>query len=301
MVGITVGQFANARWRDRTERQAGKDEVAGLYRIATLTADGADLLSVVEGVQREVANVLYLASCRYEVDPSDRGLPEMEPTGRVDAPYVHLEHGFALPRAGFTIPVRANGRSLGALVCEPATPEVGVSIDRRHTAIVLADHLALALANGTPRGRLSHVEVFGTRPEPRPGRQNPARVTSGSSGPGSSRVRAPGSSHVRAFRTRLKSGPGFQCPVTPGLDDPDRASLAARSAADDVTPRRARAGEGGASPAVSGARSRACQRMRRAGGSGPGTGRWCVRYRASLGGWSATTELLRQRQLWEWS
>jgi K+-sensing histidine kinase KdpD len=149
VVGVSVGQFANSRWRDRDLKQAGADEVAGLYRVATLTADGAGLLEVLEGVQREVADVLHLETCRYEVEPEDRSLPAMEPSGRIDAPYVHLGDGFALPRSGFTIPVRASGRTVGALVCTPARPEVGVSIDRRHTAVILADHLGLALTQGT--------------------------------------------------------------------------------------------------------------------------------------------------------
>lgn len=149
IVGITVGQFANARWRDRDQKRAGADEVAGLYRVATLTADGAGLLAVLEGVQREVADVLQLEACRYEVEPEDATLPEMDPTGRIDAPYVHLGDGFVLPPDGFTIPVRANGQNFGSLVCRPVRHAVGVSGDRRRTAIVLADHLGLALAQGT--------------------------------------------------------------------------------------------------------------------------------------------------------
>lgn len=150
VVGITVGQFANARWRDREASQAGADEVAGLHRVASLTADGADLDDVLEGVNREVTAVLRLASCRFQGDPADPTLPAMEPSGRIDAPYVHLDDGFALPAGGFTIPVRTDGVTLGWLVCTPAVPQVGVSLDRRRTALVLADHLALGLAHRRP-------------------------------------------------------------------------------------------------------------------------------------------------------
>jgi K+-sensing histidine kinase KdpD len=149
IVGITVGQLANARWRHRDASQAGADEVAGLYRVASLTADGANLIEVLEGVQHEVAAVLDLESCRYEVDPTDRGLPELEPSGKVDAPYIHLGDGFVLPAGGFTIAVRAGGRNLGWLVCQPARHATGISRDRRRTALILADHLGLALAQGT--------------------------------------------------------------------------------------------------------------------------------------------------------
>jgi hypothetical protein len=149
VAGISVGQFANTRWRDHEASLAGTEEVACLHRVASLTADGAGLIQIVGGVQREVATVLHLAQCRYEVDPTARDLPAMERTGRVDAPYVHLDDGFVLPEGGFTIPVRADGRGFGALVCTPATPSIGVSVDRRRTALVLADHLGLALAHGT--------------------------------------------------------------------------------------------------------------------------------------------------------
>lgn len=149
IVGVTVGHFANARWRDRDARQAGADEVAGLYRVAGLTADGANLLEVLDVVQREVAAVLGLDSCRYEVEPTDATLPELEPSGRIDAPYVHLGDGFVLPAGGFTIAVRAQGQGLGWLVCQPAPTATGISRDRRRTALILADHLGLAISQGT--------------------------------------------------------------------------------------------------------------------------------------------------------
>jgi K+-sensing histidine kinase KdpD len=149
VAGVTVGQFANARWRDRRASRAGTDEVSALYRVAGQTAEGTDLVPLLTSVQREVTELLHLDKCRYEVDPSERALPAMDATGRIDAPYIHLEDGFALPAGGFTIPVRADGRSFGGLVCSPSQPARGISIDRRRTALVLADHLGLALLHAT--------------------------------------------------------------------------------------------------------------------------------------------------------
>lgn len=149
LVGVVVGQFANARWREHDRVEAGAAEVAGLFRVASLTADGAHLIQVLEVVQHEVGEVLHLEHCRYEVEPGDATLPELKPDGRIDAPYIHLGDGFALPADGFTIAVRANGRNLGWLVCTPAQPARGISRDRRRTALILADHLGLALAQDT--------------------------------------------------------------------------------------------------------------------------------------------------------
>ena len=148
-VGFAVGQIASARREARVDSQAGTDEVAGLYRVAGLTADGLPTGQVVDAVETEVATVLRLATCRLERLPVEPALPELEPTGRIDAPYVFEGDGFALPAEGFTIALRVDDRPVGWLVCQPADGTVGISRDRRRTALVLADHLALTLAART--------------------------------------------------------------------------------------------------------------------------------------------------------
>lgn len=112
-VGVTVGQFADARWAAKASGQAGADDVAELHRVATLTADGANLVQVLEEVQHSVAEVLHLETCRFEALPPELPLPVMDPTGKVDAPYIHLGEGFALPADGFLIAVRHGGRPIG--------------------------------------------------------------------------------------------------------------------------------------------------------------------------------------------
>lgn len=146
-VGVTVGHFADARWAARASSRAGTDDVAELHRVATLTADGANLVQVLEEVQRTLAEILHLDVCRFEALPPDPPLPVMDPNGKVDAPYVHLGDGFALPADGFVIAVRDEGRPIGWITCIPAVPAVGVSRDRRRTALILVEHLALALSH----------------------------------------------------------------------------------------------------------------------------------------------------------
>jgi len=146
VVGIAVGQIAASRWTAQAAGKAGTEEVAGLYRVASLTAEGRPMPEIVDAVEHEVAEVLLLASCRFQLLPPDPALPELEASGRVEAPYVHVGDGFALPREGVAIAVRSAGRIAGWLVCVPRDELTGVSRDRRRTAIVFADHLGLALA-----------------------------------------------------------------------------------------------------------------------------------------------------------
>lgn len=145
-VGLAVGTIATSRHKAKAAGDAGTAEVAGLYRVAGLAADGAAAEEVVSAVEHEVAAVLRLRRCRFESLPLDPPLAELDHGGRVDAAYRFEGDGFALPAEGVTIAVRAGGRIAGWLVCLPADPTVGIARDRRRAALVLADHLGLALA-----------------------------------------------------------------------------------------------------------------------------------------------------------
>ena len=145
-VGLAVGTIAKSRADARAHGAAGTAEVAGLHRVAQMATEGASLSQVIDAVERELCQLLSLRSCQFRLLPEDPPLPELEPTGRIKAPYVHIGHGFALPAEGVSIAVRNGGRILGWLVCEPKPGLVGISLDRRRTAVVFADHLGLVLA-----------------------------------------------------------------------------------------------------------------------------------------------------------
>lgn len=72
-----------------------------------------------------MAKVLHLGGCRFDVLPHDPPLPELQPSGSVDAPYVYLGEGFVLPADGLTIAVRSPGAVHGWLTCRPADQENG--------------------------------------------------------------------------------------------------------------------------------------------------------------------------------
>lgn len=151
-VGLAVGVLAASRREGKAEGQAGHDEVASIHRVAALTADGADTDTVIRATEAEVAAVLQVGECHFSARPDDPPLPELQPSGHVDAPYRYLHEGdgFALPAEGITVAVRSGPRTFGWLVCRPTDPDAGISADRRRTALVLADHLALAMASDRP-------------------------------------------------------------------------------------------------------------------------------------------------------
>lgn len=148
LVGVSVGHLASRRWEAERRGRAGTAEVAGMFRVATLAADGAQLADVLTAVEREIAAVLDLDGCRFEPTPTDPPVPVLQPNGRIDAPYVHVGDGFVLPAEGIKVAVRSGGRLHGWLVGAPRRPLVGVSTDRRLTAVVLADQLGLVLSQG---------------------------------------------------------------------------------------------------------------------------------------------------------
>jgi hypothetical protein len=143
-IGVAVGHIATSRHAASVAARTGIEEVAGIHRVAALSASGASRVEVTSAVTAEVASVLYLRECRFtDVDPE---LPHLESTGHVDAAYVFRRDGFVLPPEGVSIDVCLGEQRLGWLACEPAKDSDGVSLDRKHTAIALADLLGLALA-----------------------------------------------------------------------------------------------------------------------------------------------------------
>jgi hypothetical protein len=146
VIGATVGVIATTRREAKAEGHDGHEEIQSLYRIATATAAGADPSEIVSATETEVAAVLHLVDCRYDEAMPDTPLPELQPSGRIDAPYVFAHDGFTLPAEGVAIAVRGGGHTYGWLHGRPSDPARGISGDRRRSALVLADHLGLVLA-----------------------------------------------------------------------------------------------------------------------------------------------------------
>jgi hypothetical protein len=144
-IGLVVGQvavLAHKRKRVAIDRHT---DVERVWRVAELAARGADPDDIISAVRAELLSLLRLTDCTFRTDGLP-GVPVMEAQGTI--PNTDLRYndgGFELPRGGVALPVHLGDRSFGHLVCTPL-PDVGVSSDQRHVAIVLADQLALALA-----------------------------------------------------------------------------------------------------------------------------------------------------------
>ena len=90
------------------------------------------------------------ASAGWSRPPRRPPLPEMEPSGRDRCAVRERGRRVALPPEGMVIALRHGPDTLGLARVPPGRSAiVGISRDRRRTALVLADHLALALAART--------------------------------------------------------------------------------------------------------------------------------------------------------
>ncbi len=146
VVGLAVGQIARGRSSAVADHRSVADELGAVHRVSQLAADGASMGDLIDAVQAAEVAVLRLADCTFQLLPPEPALPVLEPSGRVDAPHVHVGEGFALPSGGVAIEVRGDGRTVGWLVGLPQPGPVGVSRERRRAGIVLANQLGLALA-----------------------------------------------------------------------------------------------------------------------------------------------------------
>lgn len=146
VIGIVVGRLVDARRRAKVRSRSVASELDSVFDVAALSASGAPVEDVIRVVEHEIAAALHLASCRVDLVPERPPLPVLPADGRALAPYVHDGEGFALPTDGVAIAIASVGTCFGWVLCFPAPGLRGVSRERRRTAIVLAEQLAMVLA-----------------------------------------------------------------------------------------------------------------------------------------------------------
>ena len=145
-IGLVVGQLAVLARRRQRAARLGHSEIGRVWRVAELAARGGHPDDITSAVRAELLSLLHLIECTFRTGRLP-GLPVMGPQGTVpNTELRYQEGGFELPREGVALPVHIGDRVFGHLLCVP-TPNVGVSNDQRHVAVVLADQLALALAS----------------------------------------------------------------------------------------------------------------------------------------------------------
>ena len=148
-VGLAVGQLALAHRREVAAVAVGRAELASLFRVSRLAAEGGTADDVELAVRSELLTVLVLAECRFGTE-SELDRPILGPGGALTGSFIRYERGEnALPDEGIAIAVEAAGHQFGYLLCTPV-PGVGVSIERRRVAVALAAQLALARAAEAP-------------------------------------------------------------------------------------------------------------------------------------------------------
>jgi hypothetical protein len=146
VVGMAIGEIAVRSQRVHAQRDDEQQQLRRMQRIAGMAAGGEGIDDLLLAVTAELIETLDLRNCWFERPPFPAGLPRVERTGVVESNEHRYANGeFELPREGAALPVVAGGRTLGRFVLVP-TPGVGISKDRRLSAVALADQVGAALA-----------------------------------------------------------------------------------------------------------------------------------------------------------
>ncbi len=153
LIGLAVGQVAVIARRARHAARRGAEDVARLHRVAELAASTTEPDDLMLSIEAELTGMLHLRECRFELDPSDPPLPQLERNGVITGVKIHYFVGrdFALPPEGVELPVLGRGREFGRLLLIPE-PGHPASLEERVVAVALSDQLGAVLAatNSTP-------------------------------------------------------------------------------------------------------------------------------------------------------
>ena len=148
-VGVLVGLVAGWARHEHAATVEKQGDIHRFHRVAEAAAraDGCDVLAV---ACAELVAMLGLADCRFEPKPYGVPMTRLDRTGAFDPRPRDLHYargGFELPAGGVAVPVLHRGVEVGRLVLVP-TPGVGVTVERRLGAVVIADQLGTALEPG---------------------------------------------------------------------------------------------------------------------------------------------------------
>jgi K+-sensing histidine kinase KdpD len=148
LVGIAVTEIA--LWGRRQQAQASREEgyLSGVVRMAGLVAAGRSSPEVlIEQVAGQLVDILDADVCRFDVEPTARSLPRLEPDGTV------TQEGYRVDVARHGMPVDSEielllqhaGTYRGRFLITAATHVARPTRTQRQVAVTLADQLAAAL------------------------------------------------------------------------------------------------------------------------------------------------------------
>jgi hypothetical protein len=146
-VGVIVGLVAGWARHEHAATAERQGDIHRLHRVAEAAAGRTGDRDVLEVACAEMRAMLGLAACRFEPKPYGAPMTRLDRSGAFDPRprELHYGHGgFELPADGVAVPVTHRGVEVGRLVLVP-TPGVGVTVERRLAAVVIADQLGTAL------------------------------------------------------------------------------------------------------------------------------------------------------------
>ncbi|MBW8826165.1 MAG: DUF4118 domain-containing protein [Acidobacteria bacterium] len=156
LVGVIVGTLASSHRKARASMIAGRDDLRRVHRLADLVAGGTEPAEVVAQATTELADLLHLAGCHFELRPYRATLPRLDRSGvvRDQQTFKFSRHGFELPADGVVLPVLARGKEVGRFVLLP-DGGYGTTVEERAVAIALADQVGAAFADSPPPGSMN--------------------------------------------------------------------------------------------------------------------------------------------------
>ncbi len=150
VIGLLVGQLGSWGSRRRAEANRAREELHRMEVVADRIASDPGTLGLLDMVEREISEMMDLASCRYSL--TQPSVPVLLPDGSIEsATHALVDGEFALPPEGVGMRVDNGGTTLGWLHLVPGD-RMGVPRETRKVAIALGQQLGTALARPTGAG-----------------------------------------------------------------------------------------------------------------------------------------------------
>jgi hypothetical protein len=132
--------------RGSVDARDARAELDRLYRVAELSAHGADREDVVSAARAELIGLFELVDCVYEEEVSGPPLPRLGHGGALENARLVAMGDFLLPAGGVELPVSGRGREIGRLVLY-AGELTRAPLQKRLVAVAIADELGMTLVS----------------------------------------------------------------------------------------------------------------------------------------------------------
>jgi hypothetical protein len=126
------------------DAREARGELDRLYRLAELSARGADPEDVISAARAELIGLFELVDCVFEADPSGPPLPRLGHGGALENAQLVALGEFLLPSGGVELAVTGRGREVGRLVLY-AGELTRAPLEKRIVAVAIADELGMTL------------------------------------------------------------------------------------------------------------------------------------------------------------